>query len=390
MEVKEFGPKYKDYVIEMRRKFHQIPELSLQEYETSKTIVEELAKLGITGRIVADTGILATIQGGKPGKCVALRADIDALGVTEQTGAAFASKHEGKMHACGHDAHIAMLLGAARMLNEMKEELCGEVRLMFEPAEEVAKGALKMIAAGAMEGVDSVFGMHVWSDLPVGKFSVEAGPRMASADFYTIEIAGKSTHGAKPDQGIDAIVAGAALVSNLQTIVSREINPLEPAVVSVGEFHAGEQSNVIAGHAHLSGTTRAFSNEVREKLPEIMERIVRHTGEVFRADITLNYRMGSSPVINDARSSALAAQAVTRVLGPEALCPFEKTAGGENFSEYLRLAPGCFAFVGVRNEACGAVYPQHSCYYAMDESALVQGSMVAAQYAVDFLSSETL
>lgn len=369
----------------MRRKFHRIPELSLQEYETSKAIVQELAKIGITGEIVADTGILATIKGGKPGKCVALRADIDALGVAEQTGAEFASTHAGIMHACGHDAHIAMLLGAASILYPMREELCGDVRLIFEPAEEVAKGALKMIAAGAMEGVDSVFGMHVWSDLPAGKFSVEAGSRMASADFYTIEVAGTSSHGGKPDQGVDAIVAGAALVNNLQTIVSREINPLEPAVVSVGEFHAGEQSNVVAGHAHLSGTTRAFSNEVREKLPEIMERMVRHTGEVFRANITLDYRMGSSPVINDPQSSEIAAQAVTTVLGAEALCLCERTPGGENFSEYLRLAPGCFAFVGVRNEACGAIYPQHSCHYAMDESALIKGSMVASQYAIDFL-----
>lgn len=385
MEIKAFGKKYSDYVVAKRREFHRMPELSLCEYETSKKIVSELAAIGIEGRIVADTGVLAEIKGGKPGKRVALRADIDALGVTEQTGAEYASENPGLMHACGHDAHIAMLLGAARILWDIRSEIPGEVRLIFEPAEEIAKGANKMIAAGAMDGVDSVFGMHVWSDIPAGKISAEEGPRMASADFYTIEIEGKSCHGSKPDQGVDAIVAGAALVNALQTIVSREINPLEPAVISVGEFHAGEQSNVIAGHAHLSGTTRAFSNEVRERLPELMERVIRHTGETFRTKMTLNYNMGSSPVINDPLGASIARQSVVDVLGEEALYHYEKTPGGENFSEYLRLAPGCFAFVGIRNEECNAVHPQHSCYYAMDESVLINGSMLAAQYAMNFL-----
>lgn len=386
MEIRDFGKKYSDYVIAMRRQFHAMPELSLHEYKTCAKIIEELGKIGITGEVIADTGVIAVIKGGKPGKRVALRADIDALGVTEQTGAEYASRHPGVMHACGHDAHIAMLLGAARILYDIKDELAGEVRLMFEPAEEIAKGAKKMIAAGAMDGVDSVFGMHVWSDIPAGKISVDEGSRMASADFFTIEIEGKSCHGSKPNQGVDAIVAGAALVTNLQTIVSREINPLEPAVISIGEFKAGEQSNVIAGHAHLSGTTRAFTNELRDALPEMMERVIHFTGEVYRAKMTLNYDMGSSPVINDALGASVAKQAVIDTVGEDALYHYEKTPAGENFSEYLRMAPGCFAFVGVRNEACNAIYPQHSCYYTMDETALIGGSMVAAQYAKNFLS----
>jgi amidohydrolase len=388
MGVKEIGSKYSDYVIQMRRQFHQMPELSLHEYKTSKKIVEELKKMGIEGKIVADTGVLATIKGGKAGnsKCVALRGDIDALAVTEQTGAEFESKNVGVMHACGHDSHITMILGAAKILKEIQNEISGEVRLIFEPAEEVAKGANKMIAAGAMEGVDSVFGMHVWSDIPAGKISCEAGPRMASADFFTIEVNGKSCHGSKPDQGVDAIVAGAALVNNLQTIVSREINPIQPSVITIGEFKGGEQSNVLAGHVHMSGTTRAFSNEVRTALPVMMERVVKYTGETFRAEIKMDYNYGSSLVINDEGSSEIAAGAVEKILGADALYHYEKTPGGENFSEYMRLAPGCFAFVGVRNEALGAVHPQHSCYYAMDESVLINGSMVAAQYALDFLS----
>lgn len=388
MGVKEIGSKYSDYVIQMRRQFHQIPELSLQEYKTSKKIVEELKKMGIEGKIVADTGVLATIKGGKEGKSkrVALRADIDALAVTEQTGAEFESKNVGVMHACGHDSHIAMILGAAKILKEIQNEISGEVRLIFEPAEEVAKGANKMIAAGAMEGVDSIFGMHVWSDIPAGKISCEAGPRMASADFFTIEVNGKSCHGSKPDQGVDAIVAGAALVNNLQTIVSREINPIQPSVITIGEFKGGEQSNVLAGHVHMSGTTRAFSNEVRTALPVMMERVVKYTGETFRTEIKMDYNLGSSPVINDYGSSEIAAGAVEKILGADALYHYEKTPGGEDFSEYMRLAPGCFAFVGVRNEALGALHPQHSCYYTIDESVLINGSMVAAQYALDFLN----
>ena len=388
MEVKEIGSKYSDYVIQMRRQFHQMPELSFHEYETSKKILEELKNIGIEGRIVAGTGVLATIQGGKSGKgkCIALRSDIDALAVTEQTGAEFASRNAGVMHACGHDSHIAMILGAAKILKEMQDEVPGKIRLIFEPAEEIAQGANKMIAAGAMEGVDSVFGMHVWSDIPAGKISCEAGPRMASADFFTIEVNGKSCHGSKPDQGVDAIIAGVALVNNFQTIVSREINPIEPSVITIGEFKGGEQSNVLAGHVYMSGTTRAFSNEVREALPVKMDRVVKYTGETFRAGIKMDYRFGSSPVINDEDSSEIATGAVKKIMGADALYQYEKTPGGEDFSEYMRLAPGCFAFIGVRNEALGAVHPQHSCYYTMDESVLINGSMVAAQYVLDFLN----
>nr|WP_157885439.1 amidohydrolase [Ndongobacter massiliensis] len=386
LKISDFGKQYSEYVISKRREFHKMPEISLQEYETSKKVVAELKEIGIEGRIVSDTGVLAEIQGEKPGKCVALRADMDALAVTEQTGLPFASENEGVMHACGHDNHMAMLLGAAKILYAIRDEIPGTVRLIFEPAEEVAKGAKKMIAAGAMEGVDSIFGIHVWSDIPAGKISVQEGPIMASADFYTIDIVGKSCHGSKPDQGVDAIVAGAALVNNLQSIVSREINPLEPVVVSIGEFHAGEQSNVLAGKAHLSGTTRTFNDEIRERLPQVMQRIVQHTGETFRAEMKLNYTMGSSVVINDPLGTRVAQSAVRAVLGEEAFYHYEKTPGGENFSEYLHEAPGCFALLGVRNEDCHAIYPQHSCYYNVDESVLIQGSMIEAQYAINFLT----
>ena len=384
-EIRAIGEKYGQWVIETRRKFHQIPELSFQEHETSQAILEELATMGIQGRIVADTGIVAEI-GPAGGKRIALRADIDALGVIEETGAPFASRHPGRMHACGHDAHIAMLLGAARILKDLEPQLPGQVRLIFEPAEEIAKGARKMIAAGCMEGVDSVFGVHIWSDVPAGRISVEAGPRMASADFFTIDLDGKSCHGSRPDQGIDVVTAGAALVMALQTVVSRELSPLEPVVLSLGEFIAEGQSNVVAGHAHLSGTTRTFSNEIQDRFEGIMNRIIQHICEAFRVTGTLNYDYGSAPVINAPLGSAIAEGAVSRIMGKNALYRYEKTTSGEDFSEYLRLAPGAFAFLGTGNPDCGAVHPQHSCLYTIDESVLINGSMVEAQYAVDFLT----
>lgn len=387
VEIRDIGKQYGDYVVRLRREFHAMPELSHREYETGARVLRELAALGIEGRRAADTGVLAEIRGGGgAGRCVALRADMDALPVTECTGVSYASRTPGVMHACGHDCHIAMLLGAAAMLQAARQTFPGTVRLIFEPAEEPAQGAAQMIEAGAMTDVDTVFGLHVWDDVPAGKISAEAGPRMASADFFTIDITGKSCHGSRPDQGVDAVTAGAALVNGFQTLVSREISPLEPAVITVGEFKAGEADNVVAGHAFLSGTTRAFCDPVRDSLPDRMERVVRGVAEAFRAEIRLHYRRGSPPVINDPVCAARAARAVERVLGPDVLCHMERTTAGEDFSEYLRLAPGCFAFVGTHSEALGTVYPNHSCRYAVDESVLPGGAMTAAQYALDFLT----
>lgn len=386
MDVLQIARRYEDYVIRIRREFHRIPEPSLMENETCGKIKKELEQMGFHPQVIADTGLIVDIEGGYPGKTVGLRADIDALPVTEETGAPYASLHDGYMHACGHDAHIAMALGAAQILKEIRQELHGRVRILFEPGEEVAKGALKMIAAGALEGVDTIFGMHVWSDIPAGKISVEAGPRMASADFFTLDVQGQSCHGSLPQQGVDAVVVGAAIVNSLQTVVSRSVNPLDPAVVSVCEFHAGSCHNAIAGSAFMSGTTRAFSVENRLRFPTLMERVIQNTAQAYGAKATLSYEMGSSPVINDETCSELAKAAVIKILGEDGVTRFEKTPGGENFSEYQRLVPGVFAFVGVRNPNLDAVHSQHSCYYKMDESALANGSAVAVEYALQFLS----
>ena len=260
MKIQEVASKYEKYQVEMRRYFHQYPEVSGKEYETSKKIKEELDKIGVPWVDCGlETGVLATIKGSKPGKTILLRADIDALSVQETTGAEYASKNEGVMHACGHDCHISMLLTAAHILNDMKDDLCGTVKLAFQPAEEAAIGAKAMIADGALKGVDAAFGIHIWSDVPAGHVSCSEGPRMASADLFKIDIKGKGCHGAAPHQGVDAAVVTASVINNLQAMASRQTAPVDPIVVTVGLVEAGTRWNVVAENAHMEGTTRCFS-----------------------------------------------------------------------------------------------------------------------------------
>ncbi|WP_053955491.1 M20 family metallopeptidase [Inediibacterium massiliense] len=388
MSVKELSKKYKEYVIELRREFHQNPEPSWHEERTSKRIKEELDKMGIPYVSIAKTGVLATIEGTNPGKTVALRADIDALQVNEENDISYKSQNPGIMHACGHDGHAAMLLGAAKILSEMKEQINGVVKLFFQPAEEAARGAQKMIEEGAMEGVDEVFGIHLWSDLKSGVISVEEGPRMASADMFTIHVKGKGGHGSLPHQGVDAVVVASAIVMNLQSVVSREISPLESAVVSVGQIQSGTRFNVIAGEATLEGTTRCFNNDIRDQFPSILDRVAKSTAQAYRAEATLEYVAGTPATINEKNSSIRAAKSVERILGKEGVSLMEKVTGGEDFAEYLKLAPGVIAFVGVRNEEKGADFPHHHPRFNIDEDALQSGAALYAQYAIDFLSEK--
>lgn len=384
MTVKELAKKYKQDVINLRREFHKYPEASLKEFKTSEKIKEQLDKLGIPCKIVADTGVVADIKGEKPGKTVLLRADIDGLSVTELNECEFKSQHEGFMHACGHDCHISMLLGAAMILNDIRGELKGTVRLVFQPAEEIAQGAKKMIKAGVLEGVDGVFGMHIWSNIESGSVCVQEGPLMASADFFTIRVKGKGGHGSAPHQGVDAVMASSAIVMNLQSVVSREINPLESAVVSVGSIKSGTRFNVIASEGILEGTTRCFNPEIRDNFPKIIERIAKDTASTFRAEAELEYNLGTPVVINDGKSSKRAEKSIEKI-GAKSIV-IEKITGGEDFSEYMNRVPGALAALGTGNEAKGACYPQHHPKYTVDEDSLEIGSALYAQYAQDFLN----
>ena len=387
MDIRELGKKYKDYVIEMRREFHMYPESSFEEFRTSKRVKEELDKLGIPYEELAGTGVLATIVGDNLGKTVALRADMDALEIQETNDIPYKSKNDGKMHACGHDGHTSMLLGAAKMFMDIKDEISGTIKLIFQPAEEVAGGAKMMIAeSNFMDSVDSVFGIHLWSDVETGKVSVEEGPRMAAADFFDIKITGKAGHGSMPHQTVDAVVVGASVVMNLQSFVSREMNPLDSVVLTIGSFNAGTRFNIIAGEAILSGTSRCFSPEIRAEFPKAIERISKSTAESYRATAELNYTHGTPPTINEKESSAIAEAAVEKILGEDGNIKFEKTTGGEDFAFFLEKSPGAFAFVGMRNEEKGANYPHHHDKFNMDEDALEIGSMLYVQYAIDFLN----
>ena len=385
MDIKQIAENYRDYLIEMRRHFHAHPEVSGKEYETSKRVKEELDKMGISWKPCGmETGILATIQGAKPGKTILLRGDMDALTVKEETGLPFSSENEGVMHACGHDCDISAMLAKAKLLNDHKDELCGTVKLAFQPAEEIAKGAIAMVEAGALEGVDGCFAIHVWSSLSAGTVSVSAGPRMAAVDQFAIDIQGKGGHGSAPHQCIDAAIVSCAMVNNLQTIVSREIDPVDPAVLTVGKMEVGSRWNVVAEYGRLEGTVRYFSRDLVQHFPEMMQRVMEQTAQTFRAQAKMEYEHLTPPVINDDAISALAQAAAKKVISEDAVRETSLNTGGEDFAFFMEKVPGAVALVGVGNEACGAIWPQHSGHYRVDEDALLNSVKLYAQVALDF------
>lgn len=385
--VKELAKKYKQYVIDLRREFHMYPEKSMNEVRTQKRIIEELEKAGIECKPIAGTGVVGIIRGSTDGKTVALRADIDALDMSENNDIPYKSKNERLMHACGHDGHAASLLGAAMILNELKDEIQGSVKLLFQPGEEVAKGAKKMIENGALDNVDAIFGIHLWNDLECGKVSAESGPRMASAGIFNIKVQGKGGHGSMPHQTIDPIVTASAIVLDLQSIISREISPLDSAVLTIGKFQSGTRFNVIANDALLVGTTRCFSKEINDTFEEKIRRVCENTASTYRATAELEYNQLVIPTINDEACSNIAESAIEKLLSKEAIAKFPMTTGGEDFSFYTENIPGAFAFVGTRNDEKVPYYPHHHSKFNIDENGLEISSGLYAQFAIDYLNS---
>jgi amidohydrolase len=389
LNIKETAQKYSDYVVDIRRKIHRNPELSTQEFETSKLVQEELDKIGVPYEICGElgTGVLATVKGALPGKTILLRGDMDALPVVEETDVPFKSKNEGKMHACGHDCHTSSLLTAAHILNDIKDELHGTVKLAFQPAEETAQGAKDMIAAGAMKGVDGAYGMHVWSGVPSGTACASAGGRMAGAAQFEIWIQGKGGHGAEPASCIDAITCCTAMVNSLQTIVSREFRPLDAAVLTVGRIDAGFRWNVIADTAYIAGTTRCFDNDIAKAFPEKIERIAKGVAEAYRCTVEVKYADLVPPTVNHPEMSAVVENAICTIMGEDANFDFGPTTGGEDFAYFINAAPdqlGAICLVGVRNEANGCCYEHHSPKFKVDESALLNAAALYCQVADDF------
>ncbi|HEX6967018.1 MAG TPA: amidohydrolase [Gemmatimonadaceae bacterium] len=378
----------RETVIGWRRRLHQEPELSFHEERTAQFVYDTLC--GFEGFEVSRptaTSVMARLRGAHPGPVLAMRADMDALPIQERNTHDFISRNPGVMHACGHDGHTAMLLGAAQVLSGMRNELHGEARFFFQHAEELHPGgAEEMVNAGVMDGVDAVIGAHLWSPMDVGKVGVGIGAMMAAPDTFTIVVKGKGGHAAIPQQTVDSIAVAAQVVTNLQHIVARTVDPIDNAVVSVTQFHAGTTFNVIPETAELAGTVRTFDAALRDRMPELLERIVKGVTQAHGAAYDFTYERGYRPVINDVRVSERMRRIVRDTLGPETLIDFRPTMGAEDFSAYQQRAPGTFFFVGARNEARGIVQPHHHERFDIDERALDLGTRLFVAAARDFLS----
>lgn len=391
MDIWSEAVKIEQELIDLRRELHRHPELSFEERWTSAFVADYLEKLGLAvRRHVGRTGVVAVLRGARPGPTVALRADMDALPVTEEADVPFPSENPGKMHACGHDTHVACLLGAAKLLTGVRAELAGNVVFLFQPAEEIGAGAEAMLADGAFDDPrpDMVFGLHNHPEIPVGKVAIKAGPLMAASASIVINVRGKGGHGAMPHRDIDPIVAASAIVMNLQTIVSRNVSPLEPAVVTIGQFHAGTAGNIIPETAELTGTIRAFDEGLYNELPKMIERIIGSTAAAFGAEAELKVHQSiPAPVVNEERSTAIIEGAVARALGQDAVVRPTPSMGGEDFALFQKRVPGCFVWLGVGNPEIGAVHPWHSPHYKVDERALKIGAYTLAQAAADALAA---
>jgi amidohydrolase len=365
----------REQVIAWRRYLHENPELSWQEEKTAQFVYETLESFG--GLVLSRPtkhSVMARLIGTKPGRVLAMRADMDALPIEEENDFPFKSKVPGVMHACGHDGHTAMLLAAAKILSGLREEIAGEVRFLFQHAEEDAPGgAEEMVEAGVMDGVDAVIGIHLWATQPVGKIGVVYGPMMAAPDTFRITVLGKGGHAALPHQTIDSIAIAAQVVTNLQHVVARNVDPLDQAVLSVTKFHGGTAHNVIPGSVEMEGTVRTFDPELRKRIPALMERVVKGITEAHGASYAFEYEEGYRPVINDAEVTGVIEETVREVFGEEAVDRMRPVMGGEDFSAYQQKAPGCFVFVGAGNEEKGIVYPHHHPRFTIDEDALEKG-----------------
>lgn len=388
MNIKQEVFEIEKYIIEMRRYFHENAEESWKEYNTQRKICEELENMGIEYIKSCKTGVIGFLgnKGKKP--IIGIRADIDALPICEATNLNFSSKNKNVMHACGHDGHIAMLLGTAKILKKFENFLEGEVRLFFQPAEEFIEdsGAKYMSECEEFKQLDNVIGAHIWSYLPTGKISVEAGPRLASADTYDIIIKGKGGHGAMPDQCVDPIICGCTLVNALQSIVSREIKPTEPVVLSVCSFNSGSSFNIIPNEAKLSGTIRTFNNEIRDSIPEKMERIISDITHSYRADYEFKFHYGTPATINEEYSSKIAAKVVETLYGKDAIMKYPAAMLGEDFAKMLAKKSGCFALIGCRNEEKGIIEPHHNSKFDIDEDALKYGVGFFVQYVFEYIN----
>jgi amidohydrolase len=375
----------KDLIVKTRRDLHLIPEPAYTEKKTAAYVSRYLKAQGLdvqTG--IAQYGVVGVMDSGRPGKTLLIRSDMDALPIAEETGLEFASTHAGAMHACGHDGHMAMVLGAATTLSKLRDKLKGVIKFLFQPAEEGPGGAKPMIEQGVMENptVDYAIGCHLWPAIEEGTIGIKAGPLMAAMDRFDLKIIGRGGHGAMPHLCLDALEVGTQVVNALQRIVSRQMNPLQPSVVTVGSFHAGSTFNVIPGEAEMCGTTRTFDRDIWNRWPERLGKIIGGVCESMGATYELKYTQGYPPLLNDAEMARVVARCAEKVVGKQNVIVPEPTMGGEDMAFYLEKTKGCFFFLGVGRKGCE---PIHNSRFDFNEDVLLLGVETYCRVALDLL-----
>ncbi|KUK14428.1 MAG: amidohydrolase [Synergistetes bacterium] len=388
--IRELVEKVKNELVEMRHHFHAHPEPSFEEYETTKFIANKLKEYGVDDIRVGcggkEAGVIATIRGKSEKPMIALRADIDALRMAEENESLpYRSKNEGVMHACGHDAHTAVLLATAKVLSQIKEELPGSVRLIFQPAEENAAGAKEIIKAGGLDGVDAIAGLHVWAYYPSGVVGFRKGPFFAAVDMIELYVRGKGGHGAAPQFAVDPIVIASNIILALQTIVSREVDPIEPAVVSICKIEGGTAFNIIPEEVKLVGTIRTFSPQTRERVVSRVEEIATNVAKAMRGSVKFVDYYSTPALINDSKFTEFASNIAKELYGENNVVEADLNMGGEDFSLYLEKVPGTFFLLGTGNKEKGTDKPHHNPNFNVDDDALPRGVELLVNIAYEFL-----
>jgi len=394
LQIQKAAEAMQPALIEQRRDFHMNPELSNREVRTAKVVADRLRALGFdevkTG--IAKTGVVGILKGGKPGGIVAWRADMDALPVIAELKVPYRSKNPGVHHACGHDAHVAIALGAAEILTKMRSEIPGTIKFIFQPAEEGPPageegGAPLMVKEGVLENPkpSAIFGLHVSTWLPTGKFGVVSGPAMASSDFFNITVRGKQVHGAMPHQGVDTIVVASECIMALQGIRSRRIDPMEPMVLTIGSIHGGNRHNIITGEVKMEGTLRTFNEDVRENVRTMMKQTLQGCTASYGASFEMSFREPGNPVTNNNSALVQESLPLMRRLEGAKVEMVKPVTGAEDFSYYQKVIPGFFWFLGARNEALGITAAHHTPDFNIDEAILAPGVRMAVSQLLDYL-----
>ena len=382
-KLKKDAEEIAGHVLEWRRDFHRNPEVAFQEKRTASVIRQYLENLGIPVTECAETGLRGVLQGDPGGKTVALRADMDALPLKEEGDKEYISQNPEAAHCCGHDGHMAILMGAVKLLSERKNEFKGNVIFLFQPSEErIPGGAKRMIEEGALEGVDTIFGLHLWVPLPTGVVGVVKGPMMAQPDAFTIIVRGRGGHGSMPHQTVDPILVASQIVVNAQSIVSRNIDPLKPAVVSFGTIEGGTIYNIIPGEVRLTGTVRSFEPEIKDIAKKRIEEIAEGTAKAMGASVEFSYEEGYPPLVNDELMANFVLDVAKRTLGKDKVVDIDPVMGGEDFAYFLEKVPGAFLFLGAGD---GMDFPHHHPAFDIDENVLPQGVLLMTSLALEYL-----